>query len=85
MSKSNDKKNAREFIIVQKPNGLDKSVMNHGATYRQNPEYEYIKVREVVPGSVTITREEFGRRIYPLIKDVVLMKDIEEELFGYEE
>ena len=36
----------KRFIIVQRPNGLEKYVMNHGATYNLIPDREYIPVIE---------------------------------------
>ncbi len=42
-----NKQEFRKFIISERPNGLDKSVMNHGATYRKVADRNYYSVIEI--------------------------------------
>ncbi len=40
------KKESREYIITERPNGLGRNVIPYGATYKEDPEYMYIRVIE---------------------------------------
>lgn len=85
--RNHDKKNPREFWVsyeIYEPTCYAVNDEEEGKPW-PSPTTATIHVREVVPGSVTITRQEFRTILKQWAQEIPITMRLEERIFGPEE